>query len=366
MTMPTPMQFFYEAIREEATKPSYETNLKNFFKCAKTNPDSFVKLNTKEIHDILFDYLIHLKSKVANEELNPNSVPTKFYPIQLFCEQNDIIVNWKKLHRIFPKQKQVSNQGAYIDADIRKLLSSTTSQRNKAFIHFLASTGVRVGAVSDMKVQDVRPVENGAIVDVYLDDVQEYRTCLTPEAYKVLKDYFEWRNLCGYPVRPDSSLFTNKRGSKPITNQGSKDIMRIVGESAGLRPHRNIKRGKKNKSANHAFRKRFTIILANSYVQSKYSAYMSGHFERTTDRNYFRDMTDLDVYKQYKKAIPLLTLDKTQELLDQNEKLEKENRLEIELVKEELHKTRLETLKLFTDILNNPILLKKLQKQLVD
>jgi len=358
------MQFFYEAIREESTKPSYETNLKNFFKYAKTNPDSFVKLDIKEIHDTLFEYLIHLKSKVANEELNPNSVPTKFYPIQLFCEQNDILVNWKKLHRSFPKQKQVSNQGAYTDSDIRKLLSSTTSQRNKAFIHFLASTGVRVGAISDIKVQDVRPVENGAIVDVYLDDVQEYRTCLTPEAYQSLKDYFEWRNLCGYPVRPDSSLFTNKRGSRPITNQGSKDIMRIVGESAGLRPHRNIKRGKKNKSANHAFRKRFTIILVNSDVHSKYIAYLSGQFERNTDRNYFRDMTDLDVYTQYKKAIPILTLDKTSELLEKNEKLEKENKFEIELLKEELHKTRIETLKLVSDVIRNPSLFKKLQKQL--
>lgn len=336
--MPTPMQLFYEVL-DIGSIPSYETNLKDFFKWAKVEANDFVKMDSKQIENLIFDFIIHLKNRVEKGELNPNSVPTKFYPIQLFCEQNDIDLKWKKIKRIFPRKKPLSNQGAYTDEEIRRMLNYTNSPRNKAWIHFQASSGVRVGAIPDLKISDVRPVENGAVLDVYVNDIEEYRTCLTPEAYKALKEYFEWRNECGYPITDGSPLFTNKRGSEPITSSGAKDLMRIIATGAGLRPARNIPRGKKNKSANHAFRKRFEIVLINAGIHSKYVAYFMGHNERNTDRHYFRDMSDSDLYKQFKKAIPLLTLDKTDDLIRQNEKLESEKDALIKDFGERLAKT---------------------------
>lgn len=363
--MPTPMQKFFEVL-DSGSKSAYKGNLEAFFAWIKIDPDDFVKFDSKKIADLVFDYIIHLKMRSEQGNLNPNSIPTKFYPIQLFCEQNDILLNWKKIHRLFPRKKVLSNQGAYTNEEIQRMLNYTNSPRNKAWIHFLQSTGVRVGAIPDLKIKDVRPIENGAVVDVYVDDIEEYRTCLTPEAYKSLKEYFEWRNYCGYPVTQDSPLFTNKRGSEPITYNMAKDLMRIIVSGAGLRPARNIERTKKNKSPNHAFRKRFEIVLTNSGVHSKYTAFMMGHYERNTDKNYFRDMSDSDLYKQFKMAIPLLTIDKTDELIKENERLEKKNKEEIDEVKEQLHKTRIETLKLITDLVNNPSLLKKLKEQLQD
>ena len=46
------------------------------------------------------------------------------------------------------------------------MLDSTNSPRITAFIHFLASTGCRIGAIEMLKVYNLTPIEDGAIVTI--------------------------------------------------------------------------------------------------------------------------------------------------------------------------------------------------------
>ena len=87
------------------------------------------------------------------------------------------------------------------------------------------------------------------------------------------------------------------------------DVIRHIRKQAKL----SIDFGRKStkgKSQNHAFRKRFSLCLANADIQSKFIEYMMGHYEKQ-DRYYFKP-SDKDLWFQYKKAIKILTLDKSE------------------------------------------------------
>jgi len=354
-----PIQRFYEAIKSEETRKPYEYYLNKFFKHAKTDADQIVNLSEKEIDEYVFNYLVSLKMRVDKSTLSPNSINAMMSPIQLFLEQNDVSLNWKKIKRMYPRRNAPANQAPYHEEEIRKILSATTSLRNKAFIHFLASTGCRVGAIQELDVSDIKQVEGGAVVTVYSGDIEEYRTCLTPEAYSCLQDYFEFRNLRGYPVTENSPLFCDKSNQKRMSRTGAKDLMRIILDSAALRPKRNLRKSGKGKSANHAFRKRFETVLVNAGIHSKYVDYMMGH-KVGQDRSYFKP-TEEELWKEFKKTLSSLTIDKSEQLKIKNEqqqdellKYEVEAKNEIESLKKEMYEQRISTLKLIGDALKNP------------
>jgi len=320
----TAFQRFDQAIRSPYTRPAYHKYLKEFLEYCHKSPDELPTIDFKEIDSLIFDYIVHQKMRSEKGEISPNSFNVIFSPIQLFLEQNDIMINWKKLKRMFPRKKAPSNQSPYTNKDIQKMLNGTTSLRNIAFIHFMASSACRVGAIHTLKVEDMVPVEDGAVVTIYRDDIEEYKTCLTPEAFTAINDYFEFRNMMGFPVRPESSLFCDKSNSKGVTYSNSKDLIRNILNSAGLK---RIVKGKtrNGKSQNHAFRKRFETILVNANVHSKYIGYMMGHYEKQ-DRHYFKP-TDKELYQNFTKAIPSL-------VIDDSIRLQEENKIKEQKIKE--------------------------------
>lgn len=323
--VPTAFQRFDQAIQSPFTRPAYHKYLKEFLEYCHKSSDELSKMDSKEIDSLIFDYIVHQKMRSEKGEINPNSFNVIFSPIQLFLEQNDIMMNWKKLKRMFPRKKAPSNQAPYTNKDIQKMLNGTTSLRNIAFVHFMASSACRVGAIHTLRVEDVEPIEDGAVVTVYRGDIEEYRTCLTPEAFTAVNDYFEFRNMMGYPVRPESPLFCDKSNSKSVTYSNSKDLIRNILNTAGLKRTVKGRTSKNGKSANHAFRKRFETILVNSDVHSKYIGYMMGHFEKQ-DRHYFKP-TDEELYHSFKKAITNL-------VIDDSIRLQEENKLKEQKIKE--------------------------------
>jgi len=320
--MATPSQIFYESLKTEATRKVYRIWLEKFFEYAHEDYDSIIKLEPNKIKQIIKDYVIHKKESTRKTGIpSPNSYNAIMTPIQSFLEMNEIEFSWKTIKNLYPAKIPTSNQLPYTDEDIRELLGATTSLRNKAFIHFLASTGVRVGATPEIKIEDVAEIGDGAVVTIYRDTTQEYRTCLTPEAYASLKRYLEQRierNL-------DSVLFTRKNFLTPLTHTSSQDIVRNVRRQAKLSID-NGRKTKKGKSQNHAFRKRFEITLASCDLQQRFIDYMQGHFSGNS-KAYFNGVSDEQLYAQFKRAISTLTLDKS-------EKIEAEKNEEIRIINE--------------------------------
>ena len=76
-----------------------------------------------------------------------------FYPLQSFFEANDVDLKWKKIKKLFPQKIKLSGDEAYSDVDVKKMLDYAITIRNKALIHFLASSGVRIGTIPDLKLK---------------------------------------------------------------------------------------------------------------------------------------------------------------------------------------------------------------------
>lgn len=253
-------------------------------------------------------------------EISPNSVRPMIAPIKLFCVQNDIIVNFKRLVNIMPRPVAPKNQGAYTDEDIKKLLSHTTSERNKAIMHFLASTGARIEVIHLLNFGDIEPLEDGAMVWVYQDDMERYRVFLTPEAYSTLKDYLKLRELNGcIPTKSEDPVFCKRNHRDRMSYGGARQIIPNIMVISGIRSKK-AERKISSKSPNHAFRKRYENILINCDIPSKYIETLCGSYETGRDKHYVRNtVTNEQLWNQFKKAITALTIDKTEQLKQTHE-----------------------------------------------
>jgi len=307
--------------------------------------DSLSGVSLDKMQIMIEDYIMNLKNRVS-----PNSIPTFYYPIQSFCEANEIDLRWKKIRKLFPAKIKTSGELPYTTDDIQKMLSVTPQLRNKAIIHFLASTGCRVGALPDLKIKNLADIQNCKSVVIYEDSIEEYLVFLTPEASKALEEYFEKRRQDGEIITPDSPVFRSKYvlGSQPVTEISYKGLTNVVvrsSDKANLRDSKNKKHGRFSKQTDHAFRKRFnTILKLNTSINSNIVEKLLGH-KRGLDGVYLKPTID-EMFEEFQKAIPQLTIDdseRKQALLDvalkEKSELEEKNE-ELEMQKDEMERLR--------------------------
>ncbi len=72
----------------------------------------------------LEDYLIHLKYTQS-----ANYIPTMISPIELFYVLNDVNLNSKRLHKMFPTKTKSGGYGAYAREMITVLLERSNKKR---------------------------------------------------------------------------------------------------------------------------------------------------------------------------------------------------------------------------------------------
>ena len=143
------LDIFLQSIGSEKTKDIYRYHLDNFLKWNKDckDYDDLLKADEKSIQRNLEDYLIHLKGKYS-----PNYIPSIIAPIELFYVMNDVNINTKRLHKMYPTRTKRGGYGSYTREDIGTMLSNTTKKRTRALILFLSSTDCRVGVIPELKL----------------------------------------------------------------------------------------------------------------------------------------------------------------------------------------------------------------------
>jgi len=346
----TPYQRFYEFLKTPKTKINFELYLRKFFEYSHTHPDggSFVKLDKEEKNQLVWNYIVHLKLRVEKNTLSSNSIPAMIAPIKFFCDANEIELNWRYFKKLYPRKEPLSNQGLYTDQEIKKLLDATPDKRNKSLIHLLASGGARVGELNLLKIEDIKPIEDGAIIWIYNKDKERYRSCITPETYNALKEYFNFRILNGQPVTNDKPVFCKRNHKEPLSSGQLRQILPRIMQTAGLRGHKAVK-NPDAKSPNHAFRKRFHTILTNVGIPSKIVELLNGSFETTRDKHYLK-LTDEELWSHYKIAIPLLTIDKSEKFEIEKQLAEEALNKQSEVVKEEIDSLKERNAKLEADM----------------
>lgn len=311
--------------------------------CNLKDYDSLISINRDQLQIMVEDYVMSLKKRV-----NPNSIPTYLYGIQTFFESNDIELNWKKIRRLYPAKVKVSGAKAYTTQQIQKMLSLIPSLRNKTVIHFIAASGCRVGALSELKIKHFSNMPLGCkSVLIYEGSTEEYSTFLTPEASKTLEDYFEQRIKDGEKLNMESPIFREdyKFGmvpAKPMSRKAIINMMERVVKNAGIRE---TKKGKRyDIQLDHGFRKRWnTIMKTTDGMKIILVEKMFGHSTPSIplDETYMVPSVE-KLFEEYKKAIYELTIDDSQrkdallkKTLEEKSELEKEKDNVVKMIQEQ-------------------------------
>jgi len=331
----------FESNFSDATKKDYDFRLGQFYRISPIkSDDELIDCPTDELQKILVTYTRHLIKRVHDDDLSANTVPKMFRGIRWLLNSNyrENDIKWKPLEALFPKSVKRSGYKAWTTEQIKLMLENTSYIRNKALIHFQASSGARVGVHDHpllMKHLTMMEWNGHACYAVLLyadsdesveekdlrdkqDDVasgDSYWSFLTPEATDYLDRYFLERKRSGEFLDSDSFIFRkddgrNNRGSMQLSDANVTSILfRILKDVPELK---RTKKGRRHDiQINHGFRKRTnTILKLESTVNSNIAEKILGH-KNGLDGVYLVP-TRQECFKEFCKGITHLTISDTQ------------------------------------------------------
>jgi hypothetical protein len=78
--------------------------------------------NRAWVEESLMAFIAFEKERSKNGEISDSTIPNYYRATKLFCEMNDITLNWKKIARGLPRAGNAANDRAPTIAEIRKLV----------------------------------------------------------------------------------------------------------------------------------------------------------------------------------------------------------------------------------------------------
>jgi integrase len=107
--------------------------------------------NSQWVNDGLMQFFSFQLQRVARGEISKNTIPNYYKAIKLFCEMNDLLLNWKKISRVLPKRRNAANDRAPTLEEIRRLIEYP-DRRIKPIVYTMVSSGIRIGAWDDLHI----------------------------------------------------------------------------------------------------------------------------------------------------------------------------------------------------------------------
>ena len=297
-TKPRCIILFDESIKSEYTRKNYNVHLKQFrgFSGLSSNED-LLTISQDKLQVILEDYLIYLR-----QTANPNSIPSRFQGIRHFCIMNRIRLDWDIIRKMFPQRQKMPTLRAYTSDEIRSMLNGTKNSRNSALIHFLASTGARIGVFDHkMTLNHTKKMPNKCTaIKLYSGEIEEYWTFLTPQATKALDLYHKQRQMSGELFCGDTPIFTTSgQMSKQLGWSGARSVVYRILSNSVIRHKQN---GRYDVQADHGFRKRFnTILKLDNSVNHNVAEKLMGH-KNGLDGTYLVPTLD-ELFSEFRKVI---------------------------------------------------------------
>ena len=324
-----------------ATKKDYDFRLGQFYRYSPIkSDDELIDCPTDELQMILVSYTRHLVKRVNTGSLSANTVPKMFRGIRWLLNSNyrENDIKWKPLEALFPKEVKRSGFKAWTTEQVSLMIENTNPLRNKALIHFLASTGARVGVHDHpllMKHLSMMEWNGHGCYAVLLyadsdetteekdlrerqDDVQSgdsYWAFLTPEATESLDRYFLQRKRNGEFFESNTPIFLKDTQWQQHTSTQLTDLnvtailFRIIENTPELK---RTKKGRRHDiQIIHGFRKRMnTILKLESLINSNVVEKIMGH-KNGLDGVYLAP-TRQECFKEFCKGISQLTISDTQ------------------------------------------------------
>jgi integrase len=289
---------FINSCKSEATKLDYRRALSYFMKYLNIeidDDDCYAKLidgrDTKIIQADIIDWITHMKDI---DLLSPASINLYVAAVRHFYEMNDITLNNRRINAFKPEFRNVVEDSPYTREQI-KLLLDEAEQRNRAIILLLSSSGMRVGALANLKIGDLKPIDKYNIyqITVYKRSKSKYTTFCTPECRKEIDLHLQYRKRYGELIADKSPVFrtTFNRADqfkaankiKSISTVAIKHVINELLNTTGVRPSVKMTEGMTHTSNHtslmelHGFRKYFDTTCTAAGMSSLYTELLMGH-----------------------------------------------------------------------------------------
>jgi integrase len=220
---------FIHSIKSAATRALYQKGLRYFMDFMKVKEDEYYKLlppegrEPKLIQSDIIDFILYIRDQ---KKLSPASINAYVAALRHFYVMNDVTLNWDKISNFKGEFYDVVEDQPYTHQQIRQILEKA-EPRNRAIILLLASSGMRVGAIPDLKVGDLIPIDKYNIYQIqvykrFSKKSNRYITFCSSEARKEIDLYLQYRERYGEKITPESPLF------RTTFNRDPKDELQIM------------------------------------------------------------------------------------------------------------------------------------------
>lgn len=298
------------------------------------------------------DYVLFRQSKVLNGEITAGSCNVSLPPVKLFCEMNDIILNWRKINKLLPHGDDNAADEAYTREQIKKMVEYS-DLRAKIPIIFMASSGIRLGGFQGLTDGCIKPIQDektgkllAAHIVVYKGTNYEYDTFISPEAFHTYEEYRNLRIKFGEKITPNSPILLKRfdispdgksatiDNKKPIALSTVAGLVRSVAYKAGVREISENYKERYNIKIAHGFRKYFSSTLSNMKVPDGSGRnaidfikkeWLLGHSLtgiHTLEENYNRNDRVKMLLDEYLKAVKEVTISDEERLHVEVKKLQ--------------------------------------------
>lgn len=411
-------QLFKSGIKSDNTLEFYRRNLYFFCIWAKMTTEELVSKYSAyviqdgkhrpniegqiEVQKLIENYVLFLRERVDNHEIEATSCATRVPAIKLLFTMSDtVILNWTRINKLTPHGDMAADDEAYSLEDIKKMLHHC-DLRAKTVILILASSGMRLEAISELKDGDITPIYDpkdnrllAAHVKVYSYSAEDSYDCfISPEAYESYVEYRKVRVSYGDTITKDSPAIiarfnkkTFKRGPpKKIHRRTTQAIILVVRKKAKVD---DVSKRYKSKHFTiktvHGFRKFWNTAVKSvknsdgqQVVSHENKELMLGHRligSLTLERSYDRSEMIQKLLVDYLKVLPALTISDEERLRLKVDGLQNEVKsyktLDFEMAQkdknmrelEEQQKSTQEELKEIKELLKDPRKLLKLLEE---
>ncbi len=356
-------RIFIEGLKSPVTKAAYSYALQKYMSHLKiSNPEDLLihRENPKIVQNQIIEYLIQLKN--PPHLLRYATRSQYLAAIMTFYDLNEVVLSKKKIYRYLGEEERPFENRGYTTEEISKMLE-VADERTRAIILVLASTGIRIRTIIELKLEDLVIIPDYELyqVRVYSDSRQRYLTFTTPEAAKAIDVYLKYRERSGERLIPKSPLFRDQfdrddiisiHDAKPLKLRTVERLISRTVEKSGIRTVERItelhsEKGKirKNVKLTGGFRKFFDTQLIYSRVEPRTKELFMGH-SIGLDDHYFTPV-ETYVLQEYLKAVDNLTineenrlrikLDEVTKKKDEIETMELKHRKEIETIREQMN-----------------------------
>lgn len=205
-------------------------------------------------------------------------------------------------------------------------------ERFRTIILLLASTGMRIGVIPDLRLRNIEKVSTESMVGlaihkitVYENTNYEYITFTTPECSIAIDNYLAMRSRYWEKLFPNSYLIREQFDIRdPFTISKCKQVKAntithklidlaersLLRKKEVLQGNRKGSEIRKDTPIAHGFRKFFTsqLVEAEPNVKPELRWLLEGHNLKGNDSHYIRTR-EKRLQQEYEKGIDILTID---------------------------------------------------------